>query len=74
MPQLNTPDELKAALGTLPGVTVDPGYGSCVSVNGERILCLGQWQDTNRLLINMNGRERMSSFSAVFNRIKNLTK
>lgn len=74
MPNLTSPDELKTALINLPGVTLSSGYGTSIFVNGERVMTLGQWQDTNRLLINVNGRERMSSFPAVFARIKKLIK
>lgn len=74
MPKITTPEELTAELAKLPGVTLEGSYRPCVSVNGERVLSLGQWQDTNRLLINLNGRERMSSFPAVYSRIKKLVK
>lgn len=69
MARIQNPIEFAAAVNALPGHEV---RGRAVFRNGKCVLSF-QWQDTDRILVSQR-TERMSSFTAVFNRLKKESK
>lgn len=65
MARIQNPEEFKKSVETLVGHEV---RHNAVFLNGKCLLSFS-WQDTDRILVSQ-GRERMSSFTAVFNKLK----
>lgn len=71
MPKLNTPTELFAAATKLEGVEL---RGTCFFRNGQPLLGIGQWQDTDRVMVSHNRRQRVMTFDGVMRKLKLLLK
>jgi hypothetical protein len=65
MARIQNPTEFATAVSTLPGHEV---LGRAVYRDGKCVLSFS-WQDTDRILVSQR-TERMSSFTAVFNKLK----
>jgi len=65
MARIANPEQFQKAVETLAGHEI---RDRAVYVNNKCVLSYS-WQDTDRILVSQ-GRERMSSFTAVFNKLK----